>query len=94
MLPTIIQVINHKKLNSSAKILWIKLFIKYGYEPFSGAYEEMAEEVSSKRWTVRAQVWKLQDFNAVFVSSYYEKGAVGQVGNTFHLIDPRDWHNA
>ena len=85
MLPTIIQVINHKKLNSSAKILWIKLFIKYGYEPFSGAYEEMAGEVASKRWTVRAQVWKLQDVNAVFVSSYYEKALLGRLGIHFAL---------
>jgi hypothetical protein len=93
-LPTIMSVVNYKKLNSSAKILWIKLFAQYGYESFSGAYEEMADEVASRRWTVRAQIWKLQDANAIDVTSYYEKGAVGQSGNTYRLINPKDWKNA
>ena len=93
-LPTIMSVVNYKKLNSSTKILWIKLFDLYGYKSFSGAYEEMADEVTSRRWTVRAQIWKLQEVNAIDVTSYYEKGAVGQSGNTYRLINPKDWKNA
>lgn len=94
MLPTILKVVNYKKLNSSAKILWIKLFVKYKYEDFSGAYEEMADEVFGKRWAVRAQVWKLQAANAIVAIRYYEKGSKGALGNTYRLIDPKDWINA
>lgn len=94
MLPTILKVVNYKKLNSSAKILWIKLFVKYKYEDFSGAYEEMADEVAGKRWTVRAQVWKLQAANAISTTSYYEKGVRGSLGNTYRLVDPKDWIDA
>ena len=91
MLATIITAINHEGLSAPAKILWIKLFYKYGYEEFSGTYEEMAEEVGSLRWTVRDQIWKLQRANAVNVKDYFEKGYVGQMGNTYRFINPKDW---
>ena len=94
MLPTILSVINYKKLNSSAKVLWIKLFIRYEYQPFSGAYEEMSGEVDVKKFTVRAQIAKLKDVNAIDVTAFFEKGAQGQSGNTYRLINPKDWNNA
>lgn len=95
MLPTIIEAIDHQNLKAPEKILWLRLFIKYGYEPFSGSYEEMAEEVNSNRWTVRAQMWNLKKANAVKVNSYYyTENKTGQAGQTFYLQKPKVWKNA
>ena len=87
-LHTILTVVHDMGLGSSAKILWIKLFDKYGYKPFSGTYEEMAEEVFSKRYTVRAQVAALREIGAIDVKQYYEQA---NAGCTFTLIDPYEW---
>jgi len=88
------EAIFYNGLNSSAKLLWIKLYLMYGYDHFSGAYEEMAGEVDVKKFTVRAQIAKLKDVNAIDVTAFFEKGAQGQSGNTYRLIDPKDWNNA
>ena len=82
-------------LNSSNKLLWIKLYLMYGYDYFSGSYEEMAKEVNSKRYTVRAQIWLLKEVGAIETEDYYySDGQRGQAGQTFRLIDPKGWKNA
>lgn len=88
---TMMKVVHHEDLGSSAKILWLKLFERYGYESFSGHYEEMAEEVGSKRYTVRAQIWQLKDAGAIDVEPYYEGEKKGNSGQTFKLINPNKW---
>ena len=91
MLNTIMAAVNHEGLSAPAKILWIKLFYKYGYKEFIGKYEEMADEFNTLRWTVRHQVWKLQEFGAIKVEDYFEKGVRGQLGNVYRLVKPKDW---
>jgi len=87
------EVIFYNGLNSSTKLLWIKLYLMYGYDHFSGSYEEMAEEVHSKRYTVRAQTWILKEAGAIETEDYYHSdGQNGQAGQTFRLIDPKKWN--
>ena len=90
MLNTILLVVYHLGLGSSAKLLWIMLYDKYQYETFSGTYEEMADEVYSKRYTVRAQIAALREIGAIETSNHYE---TGNAGNEFRLIPPEKWKN-
>jgi len=88
MIDTILKVVHNTGLGSSAKILWIKLFERYKYETFYGTYEEMSDEVQSKRYTVRAQVSALRDVGAIETGNHYE---TGNAGNTFKLVEPNRW---
>jgi len=88
MLSTILEVVYHWGLGSSAKILWIRLYDAYQYEQFAGTYEEMADEMHSKRYTVRAQIAALREIGAIETGNYYENA---NAGNTFRLIDPKKW---
>ena len=90
MLKTIMDVVYHLGLGSSAKLLWIQLFDRYGYETFAGTYEEMADEVHSKRYTVRAQVSALREIGAIETNNHYE---TGNAGNEFRLRPPNEWKN-
>ena len=90
MLETILRVVYHLGLGSSAKLLWIMLYDKYGYYAFAGTYEEMAEEVNSKRYTVRAQIAVLREIGAITTSNHYE---TGNAGNEFRLLPPKEWKN-
>jgi len=90
MLKTIMDVVYHLGLGSSAKLLWIRLFDKYAYDTFAGTYEEMADEVHSKRYTVRAQVSALREIGAIETSNHYE---TGNAGNEFRLRPPNEWKN-
>ena len=90
MTETILKVVYHLGLGSSAKRLWIMLYDKYNYDTFSGTYEEMAEEVHSKRYTVRAQIAALREIGAIETSNHYE---TGNTGNEFRLISPEKWKN-
>jgi len=88
MIETILKVVYHWGLGSSAKILWIRLYDRYRYDRFAGTYEEMADEVHSKRYTVRAQIAQLRQIGAIETSNYYE---TGNAGNEFCLIPPEKW---
>jgi len=90
MLETILSVVYNSGLGSSAKLLWIMLYDRYKYTPFSGTYEEMADEVHSNRYTVRAQIAQLREIGAVETSNHYE---TGNAGNEFRLIPPEKWNN-
>jgi len=90
MLKTVMDVVYHLGLGSSAKLLWIQLFDRYGYETFAGTYEEMADEVHSKRYTVRAQIAALREIGAVISSNHY---ITGNAGNEFRLRPPNEWKN-
>jgi response regulator of citrate/malate metabolism len=90
MYKTVLDVVYHLGLGSSAKLLWIMLYDKYKYAAFAGTYEEMAEEVHSKRYTVRAQIAALREIGAIETSNHYE---TGNAGNEFRLIPPEKWKN-
>jgi hypothetical protein len=90
MIKTILDVVYHGGLGSSAKLLWIMLFDKYQYDTFAGTYEEMADEVHSKRYTVRAQIAALREIGAIKTNNHYE---TGNAGNEFCLIPPEKWKN-
>lgn len=88
MIETILDVVYHEGLGSSAKILWIRLYDRYKYESFFGTYEEMADEMNSKRYTVRAQIASLRDIGAISTGNFYENS---NLGNTFCLKPPNKW---
>jgi hypothetical protein len=88
MLKTVLDVVYYWGLGSSAKILWIRLYDKYKYEAFVGTYEEMADEVHSKRYTVRAQVAALREIGAIETGDHY---VTKNTGNVFRLIPPEKW---
>ena len=66
------------------------MFDRYGYETFAGTYEEMADEVHSKRYTVRAQIAALREVGAIETSNHYE---TSNAGNEFRLRPPNEWKN-
>jgi len=90
MLKIILDVVYHLGLGSSAKLLWIKLYDAYQYNAFAGTYEEMADEMHSKRYTVRAQIAALREIGAIETNNHYE---TGNAGNEFRLIPPEKWKN-
>ena len=87
MLNTILDVVYHLGLGSSAKLLWIRLYDQYKYDTFFGTYEEMADEVHSKRYTVRAQIAQLREIGAIKTDNPHG------TGNQYCLLPPEKWKN-
>ena len=87
---TLFFVIDDEHISSSAKILWIRLFLKYGIHlSFSTLYVNLAKEIKINSWTVSSNMRMLIKRGAVKVDRNYDEN--GRTASTFTLVDPLKW---
>ena len=85
-------LIERDSINAPQKILWLRLYNKYGLAEFFGTYDEMAKEMRMNPFTVRDQISKLAQQNAVYMTPFYgDEGRPGLSGLMFQLIEPAKW---
>ena len=83
-------VLVDEKISSSAKVLWIRLFLKYGIHiNFSTLYVTLAKELDINSWTVSSNMRMLIKRGAVKVDRNYDEN--GRTASTFTLVEPTKW---
>ena len=87
-----IEIIENDIINASAKILWLRIFNQYSYQPFYGTYSELARELKLNVYSLRKQIYDLKNANAIIIKKFYgDDKKNGNSGLAFQLNDPKDW---
>lgn len=86
-------VLEEKLVSSSAKILWLRLYLIYGIgKPFTTLYETLGEKLGINTWTVSGNMRMLMKRNAVKINRNYDEN--GRTASTFELVEPSKWKKA
>lgn len=88
---TIKKVLLRNDLNPTARLIWIKLFFKYGYEVHDSQIALIAESVDELFNTFRVHWKTLKRVKAIHAEGVWEKGRLGIVGVRFNLVPPEQW---
>jgi predicted ArsR family transcriptional regulator len=79
-------ILNHKSLNSSEKVLFLRLFLIYGDQPFFGTFEKIAETLKMNQMTVKLNMTKLKKKGFIIYGKVYSEGR-GLCGVNYQLVN-------
>jgi predicted ArsR family transcriptional regulator len=86
----LLRVLEDENISSSAKVLWIRLYLTYGtHTGITTLYVNLAKELKINTWTVSSNMRMLIKRGAIKVNRNYDEN--GRAASTFTLADPSKW---
>ena len=89
----LLRVLEDEQISSSAKVLWIRLYLTYGtHTGITTLYVTLAKELKINTWTASSNMRMLIKRGAVKVNRNYDEN--GRTASTFTLVEPSKWKKA
>jgi predicted ArsR family transcriptional regulator len=86
----LLRVLEDDKISSSAKVLWVRLYLIYGTQKgITTLYVNLAKELKINTWTASSNMRMLIKRGAVKVNRNYDEN--GRTASTFTLVEPNKW---
>lgn len=77
-------ILEQKNLNSSEKVLWLRLYTLHKKQKFQGTYETIAKELEMNKETVKLNMSKLKRKGYI---TYKEIRHIGIIHMEYRLVD-------